>query len=63
VPHDEPDPYRGQFVYFVDEGGVHARDLLPSRTAGGVELTDEYVQELADEAEAGYGVERLRRLQ
>jgi hypothetical protein len=31
------------------------------RTSGGVPVTDELVQRLADEAEAGYDVEGLRR--
>lgn len=37
---------------------THERD---DRTSGGVPVTDETVQRLADEAEAGYDVARLRR--
>lgn len=37
---------------------THERD---DRTSGGVPVTDETVQRLADEAEAGYDVVRLRR--
>jgi hypothetical protein len=33
----------------------------PAPSSGGVPVTDELVQELADEAEAGYDVETLRR--
>ena len=34
---------------------------MKRRTSGGVPVTDELVQRLADEAEAGYDVEGLRR--
>lgn len=38
-----------------------SRDSNESRTSGGVPVTDELVQRLADDAEAGYEVATLRR--
>lgn len=41
-------------VMFIDDLG-----LRPAPTSGGVELTDELIEELADEAERGYEFDHL----
>ena len=73
VPRNEPSPFEGQFIYLVDDAGdVQDRVLTirewstirtpggRERTSGGVLVTDELVERLAAEAEAGYDPDQLR---
>src|SRR5947209_15051449 len=41
--------------------GLKNMDETKKETSGGVELTDELVEQLADEAERGYDISRLTR--